>query len=96
MFYLIDCNFFALQIDESTDIANMAQLMLFIRFDRNDEIIEEYLFCKPLQTHTISEIIFTTINGYLIEINLPWSKCVGFCSDGARIMTGRLSGVARK
>ncbi|CAI6372309.1 unnamed protein product [Macrosiphum euphorbiae] len=81
LLYLKDCNFFALQIDESTDITNMAQLMVFIRFDRNDEIIEEFLFCKPLQTHTTSEIIFTTINEYLIEINLPWSKCVGFCSE---------------
>ncbi|KAL4153303.1 hypothetical protein QTP88_001154 [Uroleucon formosanum] len=96
LLYLKDCNFFALQIDESTDITNMAQLMVFIRFDRNDEIIEEFLFCKPLQTHTTSEIIFTTINKYLIEINLPWSKCVGFCSDGARAMTGRLSGVATR
>lgn len=96
LLYLKDCNFFALQIDESTDITNMVQLMVFIRFDRNDEIIEEFLFCKPLQTHTTSEIIFTTINEYFIEINLPWSKCVGFCSDGARAMTGRLSGVATR
>ncbi|KAL4126754.1 hypothetical protein QTP88_010963 [Uroleucon formosanum] len=44
LLYLKDCNFFALQIDESTDITNMAQLMVFIRFDRNDEIIEEFLF----------------------------------------------------
>ncbi|XP_050522977.1 protein ZBED8-like [Daktulosphaira vitifoliae] len=48
LLYLKDCNFFAIQIDESTDIANMAQLMVLIRFDRNDEIIEEFLFCKPL------------------------------------------------
>ncbi|VVC45986.1 HAT, C-terminal dimerisation domain [Cinara cedri] len=75
LLYVKDCNFFALQIDESTDIANMAQLIVFIRFDRNDEIIEEFLFCKPLQTHTISEIIFTTINEYLIEIDLPWILC---------------------
>lgn len=73
LLYLKDCNFFALQIDESTDIANMAQLIVFIRFDRNNEIIEEFLFYKPLQTHTTSEIIFTTINEYLIEIDLPWS-----------------------
>jgi zinc finger BED domain-containing protein 5/7/8/9 len=96
LLYFKDCNFFALQTDESTDIANMAQLMVFIRFDRNDEIIQEFLFCKPLQTHTTSEIIFTTINEYLIEIDLPWSKCVGFCSDGARSMTRRLTGVATR
>ncbi|KAL4088775.1 hypothetical protein QTP88_023859 [Uroleucon formosanum] len=96
LLYLNDCNFFILQIDESTDIANMAQLLVFIRFDRNDEIIEEFLFCKSLQTHTTSEIIFTTINEYLIEIDLPWSKCVGFCSEGAKAMTGRLTGVATR
>jgi len=74
LLYLKDCNFFALQIDESTDITNMAQLIVFIRFDRNNEIIEEFLFCEPLQTHTTSEIIFTTINAYLIEIICPLCK----------------------
>lgn len=72
----------------------MTQLMAFIRFDRNNEIIKEFLFCKPLQTHTTPEIIFKTIHDYLIEIDLPWGKCAGFYSDGAKAMTGWLTGVA--
>jgi hypothetical protein len=29
-------------------------------------------------------------------IRIRWEECVGFCSDGARALTGRLSGVVCK
>ncbi|KAL4125874.1 hypothetical protein QTP88_010111 [Uroleucon formosanum] len=63
LLYLNDCNFFALQIGESPDIANMAQLMVFIRFDRNDEIIEEFLFLtfKLLSPSTSSKCFIANL-----------------------------------
>ena len=39
---------FALQVDESTDVAGLAQLMVFIRFIHNDKITEEFLCCLEL------------------------------------------------
>lgn len=54
------------------------------------------MFCKPLLTNTKAENIFELIDEYLTKIGLPWSKCVGVCTDGARAVYGNLTGfVAR-
>lgn len=45
--YLQQCTFFSLQIDESTDITNMAQLLVFIRIDHEDEILEDFCSANP-------------------------------------------------
>ena len=39
---------FAIQLDESTDITGKAQLLAFIRFVCNEDITEQFLFCKSL------------------------------------------------
>lgn len=52
LLYLKDCNFFALQIDESIDIANMAQLMAFIRSIAMMKWLKSFCFAslyKPTQ-----------------------------------------------
>lgn len=41
-----DSTFFAIQLDESTDVANCAQFLCFIRYDYGDAIHENILFCK--------------------------------------------------
>ena len=40
--------FYAIQLDESTDIAGLPQLSLFIRYISNGEVLEKLLFCKAL------------------------------------------------
>lgn len=55
---LQECTYCALQVDESTDITNIAQLLLVIvRFDQNEVAVEELFFCKPLQSNTTAELI---------------------------------------
>lgn len=93
---LQECTYFALQVDESTDVTNMAQLLVFVRFDYNEEVMEEFLFCKPLESNTTAELIFKAINEYVLKVGIPWSKCIGLCTDGAKAMTGRLTGLAVK
>uniref|UniRef100_UPI00358EDACB protein FAM200C-like n=1 Tax=Myxine glutinosa TaxID=7769 RepID=UPI00358EDACB len=39
---------FSLQLDETTDVSNLSQLILFVRYVKGDEIKEDFLFCKPL------------------------------------------------
>lgn len=56
---------FALQIDESTDNANKAQLLAFIRFIDEDQIINQFLFCKELSVTTKGEDVFNILNDYL-------------------------------
>uniref|UniRef100_A0AAR2IY92 DUF4371 domain-containing protein n=1 Tax=Pygocentrus nattereri TaxID=42514 RepID=A0AAR2IY92_PYGNA len=82
-----DCCFYAIQLDESTDIANLFNLLVFVRYEHNHEIFEDILFCKPLPTKTTAEVIFDILNAYIVSNGIEWSKCVGVSTDGARAMT---------
>ena len=56
-------------------------------------MIEDFLFCKPLKGRTTSVEIFKVLNDFIEQNGISWEKCVGVCSDGARAMTERHSGV---
>ena len=80
--------YYALQLDESTDIAGQAQLLTYVRYVREKEIEEDILFCRPLQTRTTGEAIFNVLDSFIQDSGLGWGKCIGLCTDGARSMTG--------
>lgn len=84
---------FALQIDESTDITNQAQLLAFIRFIDDDQIVNQFLFCKKLCLTTKGEDVFNILNNYFDKWQLSWKSCVGICTDGAPSMVGCVKGL---
>lgn len=90
------CSFFSLQVDESTDISDNANLMCFVRYDFEYTSNEEFLFCKPLNTRTTAEEIFNLIDTYINRNDIDWKKCVGLSSDGARAMAGVRTGLFPK
>ena len=49
---------FTLQVDESTDVANLPQLLVYVRYINNGNFKDEFLFCKPYETTTKSTDIF--------------------------------------
>jgi hypothetical protein len=52
---------FALQLDESTDISNEAELMAFVRVPdivQIVEIVEHILFCKSLKGNATGRAVF--------------------------------------
>ena len=61
---------FALIVDESTDISNSAQLLVFVRFINDDEIINQFLCCKEMPTTTRGQDNFDMITGYPKKMNL--------------------------
>ena len=83
---------FALQVDETTDITNKAQLLVFIRFIDGDQIVNQFLCCKEMSGTTKGEDIFQILNNYLKKWELSWKSCVGICTDGAPSMVGCLKG----
>lgn len=89
-------DFFALQLDESTDVADMAMLSAFVRFEFDGKIDEELLFCKSLPTTTTGEEIFKCLDSFIKENCIDWSKCVGLTTDGARAMSGVYKGLIAK
>uniref|UniRef100_K7FVN9 HAT C-terminal dimerisation domain-containing protein n=1 Tax=Pelodiscus sinensis TaxID=13735 RepID=K7FVN9_PELSI len=57
IFQLHLCDAYALQLDESTDVAGHAVLLVFVCYDFNSSIEEDLLLCEFLQTNT-SHCIF--------------------------------------
>lgn len=84
--------FFALQLDESTDITNRSQLMVYVQNCWESEMLEDFLFCHPMPTRTTGEDVFKVMVSFLQSGSL-WSQCIGICTDGAASMTGIHSGV---
>uniref|UniRef100_A0A671URU5 DUF4371 domain-containing protein n=1 Tax=Sparus aurata TaxID=8175 RepID=A0A671URU5_SPAAU len=82
--------FFSLQLDESTDIGNEANLLCFVRYIYAGGVHDDFLFCRSLPTNTTGEAVFQSLNDFIMANNMDWSRCVGICTDGATAMTGKL------
>ncbi|MBN3314875.1 ZBED5 protein, partial [Atractosteus spatula] len=84
---------FSLQLDESVDVVDLANLLVYVRSEFEGMSHEDFLFCKPLPTGTTGEHTLQLLNEFIEENGIHWIKCVGVCTDGARAMTSRHSGV---
>lgn len=62
---------FALQMDESTDVAGLAILLVFIRYENMHSFEEGLLFCQPLLSNTTGVQIFGLLNGFFTENKIP-------------------------
>ena len=88
--------FYGLMIDESTDISVTKQLVLYGRYvTEAGEPSSSFLKIVDLVDGT-AERIEEAIRAYMTDKELAFSKLMGFGSDGASVMTGRLSGVATR
>lgn len=54
---LLQSQFFSLQLDESTDIGNEANLLCFVRYIYAGGVHDEFLFCRSLPTNTAGEAV---------------------------------------
>lgn len=88
--------FFAIQIDETTDVSSDAQLLTYIRYEHEGELQEDFLFCRTLTDRATGEQLFATLDSFISDNGLDWQSCVGICSDGARAMTGKYSGLVTR
>ena len=88
--------YFAIQLDESTDLSNCAILLCFVRYRRKTDFKEELICYIDLPGRTIGSEIFRLLNTYFSEKDINWASCVGVCTDGAASMTGYRSGVVEK
>ncbi|GBO26289.1 Zinc finger BED domain-containing protein 5 [Araneus ventricosus] len=67
---------FPLQIDESTDVAGLAILMVIVRYPYLDSFHKDLLLCKPLPTITTSTEIFKLLDEFFAENSILWVNCV--------------------
>ena len=86
--------YFSIALDESTDINDTSQLLIFIRgVDSNFEITEELLSVSSMHRTTTGEDIFKEVHKSLTQHGLDWKglKCV--TTDGGRNMCGTGKGL---
>jgi hypothetical protein len=88
-----DCEYYFLGLDESTDITDVCQLVIFVRkIDKNFDIKEEFLKLQPLTTGAKGSDIFEAINKVVSEFT-SFEKCTGIVTDGAISMVGSKTGL---
>ena len=83
---------FSIQLDESTDVANCAQLMVFARYISGEDFKKNFLFCHIIDSTTRSEDIFNKVSNFFERKGLSWNNECGCTTDGAPSMLGRRSG----
>ena len=84
--------FFSIQLDESTDVSNLSQLLVYARYICDNQIKEEFLFCKVLTTTTKAIDVMSMVSEFFVEEKISWDKLIGVCTDGAPSMLGSKSG----
>src|SRR5215469_15579232 len=83
--------FFAIQLDETTDVSQVSQLLVYTWFVSGNKMEEEFLFCKPLMLTTKAEDVMNIVSKFFQEENISWEKLIGVCTDRAPGMLGSKS-----
>ncbi|KAF2362980.1 protein of unknown function DUF4371 [Trinorchestia longiramus] len=83
---------FSLQLDETTDVFNLSQLAVFVRYVKDNVIKEYFLFCKLLTTTTKAADVKKLMHNFFKNNSLSWDMVSAVCSDRAPVMLGRKSG----
>jgi len=91
-----DFKYFSLAFDESTDISDSAQLVVFIRgVNESFQVTEEMLNLISLKGTTTGEDIFNAIENCLCENSLDLENLSGISTDGAPAMIGKEKGAIK-
>jgi len=87
------CRYFSLAFDESTDISDISQLLVFIHtVVENFTVCKELLKASPLHGSRKGIDIYNRLMT-IIDAYGGFEKCACVVTDGARAMTGRRNGL---
>lgn len=81
-----------MQLDDSTDLSDNGQLLVYVTYEGPADLEEEFLFCHALPTTTTGEGVFHMVDQFLKKEDLSWTDCFSICSDGAPAMLGMRKG----
>lgn len=91
---LNDCKYFSLALDESTDVTDVSQLLIYTRaIDSSFEVHEELLKLASLHGTTKGVDIFNAVKSAVHEYG-GFDKLSAVVTDGAPSMQGRRTGFA--
>ena len=81
-------DFYSLTGDEATDVSNVLQLVICLRWVDCDLVAhDEFIGLKDMSC-TNADSIMAELKDVLIRVNLKLSKCRGQCYDGCSAMDG--------
>ena len=83
---------FSIELDETTDVADLNQFIVFVRYVKGQEIKEEFLFCKQLITTAKAIDVKNILDDFIISNGLSWNMVSAVCTDEAPAMIGCKSG----
>ncbi|MCO5572369.1 hypothetical protein L7F22_026122 [Adiantum nelumboides] len=89
---------YALQVDESTDISTTQYMILYVTYIESAGIGE---ICTKLidilrPESASAKSLFDALVSYLKLVELPLEKLVGIATDGATVMTGQHNGLVTR
>ena len=79
---------FAIQLDESTDVAKCSQLLVYVRFIQNYTVKTELMLNQELAATTKGKDVFNVLADFFKENELDWSKLVGYTTDALQSCLG--------
>ena len=79
---------FAIQLDESVDVANLSQLIAFVPYVHDQSIEENLLFCRPLETATQVADVMQLVDAFFEEEGFDWGKLVHACTEWGSCYVG--------
>ena len=88
-----EASLFSLAVDESTDIKDSAQLLVFIRsLSPRFDLCKDLLSMETLSSRIRGEDIFVVVKNICLCNGLDLKNLCGICTDGTPAMTGNLQG----
>ena len=74
---------FSLQLDESILPGNECLLLAYVRFIKNESVVQELLFARQLETDTKGESVCRVVESFFKEKDIPLSNIIACATDGA-------------
>ena len=87
------CKYFSLALDESTDVSDISQLLIFARTIDEDFVVhEELVKMQSLNNGTRGSDIYASLESVVNEYG-GFEKCSCIVTDGAKAMVGNKVGL---